>query len=145
MVVGTPVRIADDVYPGVIILGPFVVCCISCVPITLPSLEINTFLAGGFKEIGVNPELVLVPKVGAIGLIPVLRTTDIEPSGFVILLTIVGVLFDPMIEGREGVVTMLDAGLVGLGSYTLLNLLEILLSLRLVLPSDSGSQLGSFR
>jgi hypothetical protein len=86
---------------------------------TFPSLEMNTFLAGGFNpDIGDNPaELMLVTKVGAIGRIPAVRTTDIEPSGFVILLMIVGVVFEPSPpDVRNGVVTMFDAGLLGVGS-----------------------------
>ena len=99
---------------GVIILGPFGVCCINCVPMTLPSLDINTFLAGGDD---IPAELMFVPKVGAMGRIPALRTTDIEPSGLVMRLIIVGVVFDPSpAEERNGVVIIFCTGLFGFGS-----------------------------
>jgi hypothetical protein len=86
------------------------------VPITFPSLDMNTFLAGGV--IGDTPaELMFDTKVGAIGRTPAVRTTDTDPSGLVIRLIIVGVLGDPIPAGDlDGGVIIMDDGLFGFGS-----------------------------
>ena len=82
----------------------------------MPSLDINTFLAGVGDGDAVA-ELMLVANVGAIGLTPAVLTTDILPSGFVIRLIIVGVLGEPMPEvERDGGVIRVDTELFGFGS-----------------------------